>query len=129
LNFLRFSGIALSHAASDSPDDFQTVVTVPAVFTSAHRDVVASCADRAGFNVIQVISEPAAACLAYGLGQLDPSERFYAIVFRIGGVGMDVSLVLVNAGFVSVVETVTKDVGGHQVTELIVDYLAAEFQR
>ena len=78
----------------------------------------------------QVISEPAAACLAYGLGQSDPEERFHVVVLRIGGRGMDASLVLVNHGLISVVETVSRDdFGGDTITGILADYLAAEFER
>ena len=77
-----------------------------------------------------MISEPAAACLAYGLGQSDPEERFHAVVLRIGGRGMDASLVLVNHGLMSIVETVSRDdFGGDTITGLVADYLAAEFER
>jgi len=123
-------GIALSHSSSDSPDDLRTVLTVPAAFTPDQRAAVAKSADAAGFNVVQVISEPAAACLAYGLGQSDPEDRFYVVVLRIGGRGMDASLVLVNHGLISIVETVSRDnFGGDTITGILADYLAAEFER
>jgi len=123
-------GIALSHASSESPDDLRTVLTVPAAFTPHQRAVVTKVADGAGFNVIQVISEPAAACLTYGLGQSDPEERFYAVILRIGGRGMDASLILVNHGLISIVDTVSRDnFGGDTITGLLVDYLATEFER
>ena len=78
----------------------------------------------------QVITEPAAACLAYGLGQSDPEDRFYVVVLRIGGRGMDASLVLVNHGLISIVETVSRDnFGGDTITGILADYLAAEFER
>ena len=81
-------------------------------------------------QIVQVISEPAAACLAYGLGQSDSEERFYAVVLRIGGRGMDASLILVNHGLISIVDTVSRDnFGGDTITGLLVDYLAAEFER
>ena len=81
-------------------------------------------------QIVQVISEPAAACLTYGLGQSDPKERFYAVILRIGGRGMDASLILVNHGLISIVDTVSRDnFGGDTITGLLVDYLATEFER
>ncbi len=122
--------IALSHAASESPDDLRTVVAVPRHFNSEQRSSAAAAADRAGFNVVQVISEEASACLAYGLGQLDPADRFHAAVVRIGGLTTSASIVHVSAGMLTVVATAEReDVGGDRITALMVDFLAAEFQR
>ena len=61
-------------------------MTCPLDYTSEQRKVISTCATRAGFKVTQVISEPAAACLAYSLGQDDVNERFHCLVFRSGTV-------------------------------------------
>lgn len=47
----------------------KAVLSVPLDFTTAQRKTVWKAAEKAGFNVLQVISEPAAALLAYGIGQ------------------------------------------------------------
>ena len=59
-------------------------MTVPLDYTEVQRNIIKNCAIKAGFRVTQVISEPAAACLAYGLGQDDISERYHCLVFRSG---------------------------------------------
>ena len=60
-------------------DQCNCVVTV-----EDQRNIIKNCAIKAGLRVTQVISEPAAACLAYGLGQDDISERYHCLVFRSG---------------------------------------------
>ena len=65
-------------------DQCNCVVTVPLDYTKDQRNIIKNCAIKAGFRVTQVISEPAAACLAYGLGQDDISERYHCLVFRSG---------------------------------------------
>ena len=58
----HFSDIASSHSV-DEVSSQKTVITVPVEFNSHQRDIVSKCASNAGFNVSQVISEPAAAIL------------------------------------------------------------------
>ena len=47
----------------DEVSSQKTVITVPVEFNSHQREIVSKCASNAGFNVSQVISEPAAAIL------------------------------------------------------------------
>jgi molecular chaperone DnaK (HSP70) len=43
------------------------VISVPAEFDTLQRNYTRTAAEKAGFNVWRVISEPTAAALAYGL--------------------------------------------------------------
>jgi len=119
--------IAESHSSSTDVDRNNTVVTVPLDYTEEERAVVRQGATAAGFNVVQVISEPAAACLAHHLGQQEVSERYHCLVYRIGGVSMTASVVLVSGGCFSVVDSVSCDIGGDQITDLLVQFLGREF--
>ena len=51
-----------------------------------------------GCNVLRLISEPAAALLAYGIGQEDVSLECTALVFRLGGTSMDASIMKTSGG-------------------------------
>merc|ERR1711892_1550326 len=82
---------------------------------------------KAGLKVVQVISEPVAACLAHGLGQIEPSERCHCLVFRVGGISMSVSVVLVAGGCYTVLANTDVDIGGEQVTDVLVQYLGKEY--
>lgn len=120
--------IAASHCSD--VDQSNCVLTVPLDYTEDQRTAVKTVASKAGFNVVQVISEPVAACLAHGVGQLDLSERFYCLVFRVGGVSTDISLVLVAGGVYTVLDTVSlSDLGGDQMTGVLVQHLAKEFKQ
>merc|ERR1719431_1829903 len=126
LNYIH--AIAASHCSD--VDQSNCVLTVPLDYTEDQRTVVKNVASKTGFKVVQVISEPVAACLAHGVGQLDLSERFYCLVFRVGGVSTDISLVLVAGGVYSVLDTVSlSDLGGDQMTGVLVQHLAKEFQQ
>ena len=43
--------------------------SVPLDYAAGLRDKVRSCAEAAGFRVVQVVGEPVAACLAHALEQ------------------------------------------------------------
>lgn len=53
----------------------KAVVSVPLSFTSEQRLAVWKATEKAGFNVLQVISEPAASLLAYGIGQASKHDN------------------------------------------------------
>jgi len=110
-------------------DDSNCVLTVPLDYTAEERNLISKAAAEVGFKVVQVISEPAAACLAYGIGQLDQGEGEHILVYRVGGLTTDLSLVQVAGGCYSVQESVSIDgLGGHQITEVLVKFLGGEFK-
>jgi molecular chaperone DnaK (HSP70) len=76
---LGFSDIAIHH--SNAVDEsMKAVVSVPLSFTSEQRQAVWKAAEKARFNILQVISEPAASLLAYGVGQSNKHETLYVIL-------------------------------------------------
>ena len=110
-------------------DESNCVLTVPLDYTSEQRDMVHKIAVGVGFKVVQVISDPAAACLAYGLGQEDQGEREHVLVYRAGGLTTDLSVVLVAGGCYTVLESISVEgLGGEQVTEVLVKFLGGEFK-
>jgi molecular chaperone DnaK (HSP70) len=119
---------AVSHASAEVSEK-NTVITVPLEFNATQRSLVTDCATKAGFNVAQVISEPAAACLAYGLGQIEPTISNKCLVFQCGAMTLTVSIVLVTGGMITVQHSITKKVGGDEVTDIVVEQLAQEFKR
>jgi len=114
---------------SSEVENCNCVVTCPLDYTPEQRQVISTCATKAGFKVTQVISEPAAACLAYSLGQEDVNERFHCLVFRSGGISTSISVILVSGGCFTVLGSTDLDMGGDQATEVLVQYLGAEFKQ
>ena len=119
--------IADSH--SSDVGECNCVVTVPLDYTADQRNIIRTCATRAGFKVSQVVSEPGAACLAYGLGQEGEEDRYHCLVFRCGGVSTSVSVVLVAGGLYTVLASTDLNIGGVEVTDVLVQYLGAEFKQ
>jgi len=116
--------IADSHCAN--VDDSNCVITVPLGFTGPQREKVRACAQKAGFKVVQVISECVAACLAHGLEQ--DLERKHILVYRVGGSSMTATILLVSGGVYSIVDSVELSVGGDAITEIVTNYLGKEFK-
>lgn len=65
------------HHSNAVDESMKAVVSVPLSFTSEQRQAVWKAAEKAGFNILQVISEPAASLLAYGIGQASKHDVLY----------------------------------------------------
>jgi len=68
-----FTDIAIHHS-NTVDESMKAVLSVPLNFSTEVRKSVWKAAEKAGFNVLQVISEPAAALLSYGIGQANKHE-------------------------------------------------------
>src|SRR5947208_1976168 len=53
------------------------VITVPAYFNDAERTATITAGQLAGLSVLQIINEPTAAALAYGLDKLDENQTVF----------------------------------------------------
>ncbi len=82
----------------------KAVITVPAYFDESQRSATKQAGERAGWEVLRIINEPTAACLAYGYGDLSSVAR-NIVVFDLGGGTFDVSVVRVEAGVFEVLST------------------------
>lgn len=60
----------------------QAVITVPAYFGVAEREATAQAAEIAGIEVLELIAEPVAAAVAYGV---DKGETGTVLVYDLGG--------------------------------------------
>jgi len=106
-----------------SPED--VVITCPAYFGIPQREATAAAGRIAGLNVLEVINEPTAAAISYGL-QDDKDQ--VVLVYDLGGGTFDVSIIDVRDGSVSVVATGgDHELGGRDWDEEIVKYLASEW--
>ena len=70
------------------------VITVPAYFNDAERTATITAGQLAGLNVLQIINEPTAGALAYGLDRLDENQTVF--VFDLGGGTFDVTIMRIQ---------------------------------
>ena len=80
----------------------RAVITVPAYFNDAQRTATRDAGRLAGLEVLRIISEPAAASLAYGL---DKKNRGTIAVYDLGGGTFDISILKVEDGVFEVLAT------------------------
>lgn len=95
------------------------VITVPAKFTVNQKDATLEAARLAGIGQVELLQEPIAASIAYGLKADDKNGIW--MVFDFGGGTLDVALVHVSDGIMQVFDTEGDNyLGGKNVDEAIV---------
>jgi len=107
-------------------DVSEAVITVPAYFNDSQRQATKEAGEIAGLKVRRIINEPTAASLAYGLDKKDKDQKI--VVFDFGGGTHDVSILELGDGVFEVLATDgDTHLGGDDVDETIIDWLAEEF--
>jgi len=105
----------------------KAVITVPAYFTDSQRQATKDAGKIAGLEVERIINEPTAASLAYGI---DKSDDHTVLVFDFGGGTFDVSILELSDGVFEVKATNGDNhLGGDDVDQVIIDWLAEEFKK
>ena len=105
----------------------QAVITVPAYFTDAQRQATKDAGKIAGLEVLRIINEPTAACLAYGT---EKGGEFKVLVFDLGGGTFDVSILDIGEGVYEVMATSGDNhLGGDDWDQRLVDWMIEEFKR
>jgi molecular chaperone DnaK len=106
----------------------KAVITVPAHFNDNQRQATKDAGEIAGLEVVRIINEPTAACLAFGLDKLEKEMKI--LVFSFGGGTHDVTLMDFGGGVFQVLATSgdTKT-GGADIDNAVVGYLADDFKR
>jgi molecular chaperone DnaK len=106
----------------------KAVITVPAHFDDNQRQATKDAGEIAGFEVMRIINEPTAACLAYGIDKLEKEMKI--LVFSFGGGTHDVTLMDFGKGVFQVLSTSgDTQIGGTDVDKALMDYIMDEFKR
>ena len=96
------------------------VITVPAKFTINQKDATSRAAKLAGFEHCELLQEPIAASMAYGLDST--SKNGLWLVFDFGGGTFDAALLKVEDGIMKVIDTEGDNyLGGKNIDYAIVD--------
>lgn len=98
------------------------VITVPAKFTVNQKTATIEAAKMAGFKKVELLQEPIAAAMAYGISSDDKDGLW--MVFDFGGGTFDVALIKVEDGIMQVFDTEGDNyLGGKNLDYAIVDQL------
>ena len=105
----------------------KAVITVPAYFNNNQRNATKRAGELAGFDVLRIINEPTASCLAYGLDRLGRNIR--VAVLDLGAGTFDVTILELRKGVFKVISTSGDTaLGGKDMDDAILEYLAAEIE-
>ena len=98
------------------------VITVPAMFEQSQLDATQRAAELAGFSYCELLQEPIAASIAYGIKAA--SQSGYWLVFDFGGGTFDAALMHTEDGIMKVVDSAGNNhLGGKDLDTAIVNQL------
>ena len=80
------------------------VITVPAYFTARQKKATEEAALLAGLYPRQLVPEPTAAAICYGVDRYEPDRKIY-LVYDLGGGTFDVSIISVEESRIDVIAT------------------------
>ncbi|XP_004308861.1 PREDICTED: heat shock cognate 70 kDa protein-like [Fragaria vesca subsp. vesca] len=107
------------------------VITVPAYFNDAQRHATKVAGVNAGLKVMQILNEPTAAAIAYGI---DKKAGWYrkrnVLIFDLGGGTLDVSLLSIGDGVFEVKATAGNTrLGGEDLDNRMVQHCVNKFRK
>ncbi|KAE9962176.1 hypothetical protein BLS_000705 [Venturia inaequalis] len=118
----------------DSASDFlgkkvdSAVITVPTNFGPAQKEALSKAAAAADLEVLQFISEPVAAVLAYDARPGATTSDKIVVVADLGGIRSDIAVVASRGGIYTVLATSHDfDVNGTKFDDKLMDYFSKEF--
>ena len=105
----------------------QAVITVPAYFNDNQRQATKDAGEIAGLEVVRLVNEPTAACLAYGIDKLNKEMKI--LVYDFGGGTLDVTIMEFGNGVFEVKATSgDTQLGGTDMDNALVDFLLKEIK-
>ena len=104
------------------------VITCPAYFGTTERTATKNAGEIAGLNVLDIINEPTAAAISYGLSS--DREKGDVLVYDLGGGTFDITIIRITDDDIRVLATGgDKNLGGKDFDQAIMLYLDSEFKK
>jgi molecular chaperone DnaK (HSP70) len=120
----------LRSSASDylGKDVNAAVVTVPTNFSDAQKDALRKASAGAGIEVLQFVSEPTAAVLAYDARPGAQLADKIVVVADLGGTRSDIAVIASRGGIYTILATLHDyEVSGFKLDQVLMDHFAKEF--
>jgi molecular chaperone DnaK len=112
----------------------KAIITCPAYFNDNQRQATKDAGRIAGLEVERIINEPTAASLAYGIDKAGKEQKI--MVFDFGGGTLDVTVLEMffdkakeTSGFEVMATAGDTQLGGTDMDNVIINYLAGEFKK
>ena len=104
------------------------VITVPAYFTEKQRKATEEAALMAGLYPRQLIPEPTAAAICYGVDRAEQTRKVY-LIYDLGGGTFDVSIISVEGTKIDVIATSGDPrLGGGDIDDLITNWAVEQLR-
>lgn len=106
----------------------KAVITCPAYFAAPEVENTRKAGELAGFQVLEIVREPVAAAVYYGVDHLKEGEKI--LVYDLGGGTFDATVLGLVGGSFSPLPGATlgdRQLGGHDWTSDLLDYVAQVF--
>lgn len=124
----EISALILSKLKSDAEEFLGesidgAVITVPAYFGDPQRQATRDAATAAGLKVLDIINEPTAAAIAFGISR-NVGNAQKVMIYDFGGGTFDVSILEIDEDSIRVIATNgDHKLGGYDIDMAIVDYV------
>lgn len=103
------------------------VITCPAYFGASEREATKKAGELAGLNVLDIINEPTAAAISYGVSGSEKDET--VLIYDLGGGTFDITVMNIKGSDFSVVCTGGDDqLGGKDWDEALMDYVMERYE-
>lgn len=104
----------------DNESVASAIITIPAAFEMNQISATKKAAELAGIDYVELVQEPYAAAIAYGVNSTNKNGQW--LVFDFGGGTFDAALVNVSEGIIKVVDTQGDNhLGGKNIDEAIME--------
>lgn len=111
----------------DGEEIKDVVITCPAYFGMNERQATKTAGELAGLNVLNIINEPTAAAISYGVSGNDKNET--VLVYDLGGGTFDITVMSISGSDISVVCTGGDDqLGGKDWDEALMEYVTQRYE-
>jgi len=105
----------------------KAVITCPAYFASPEVDNTRKAGELAEFQVLEIIREPTAAAVYYGVEKLNEGEK--VLVYDLGGGTFDATILELREGrFCPVASLGERELGGHDWTTDLLEYASRQLE-
>ena len=106
------------------------VISIPTNFTEKQKEALTEASKAAGVEVLQTISEPTAAVLAYDARPEAELKDKIIVVADFGGTRSDIAVIASRGGIYSILATTHDyETAGAQLDQILVDHFAKEFMK
>lgn len=106
------------------------VIAVPTNATEEQREALTKAAKAAGVEILQIISEPTAAVLAYDARPESEVKDKIIVVADLGGTRSDIAIIASRGGIYSILSTSHDyETAGVQLDQVLVDHFAKDFTK